>query len=107
MRVLIDECLPRVLTQQLTGHDVKTVPQAGWAGKHNGELLRLAEGQFDVLVTVDKSIPSQQNVAKLKIAVIILRARSNRLEDVEPFVSAILQALPHLAAGTVVVLDPP
>ena len=47
MRVLLDECLPKRLKQSLIGHDVQTVPEAGWAGKKNGDLIRLAAGKFD------------------------------------------------------------
>jgi predicted nuclease of predicted toxin-antitoxin system len=42
MRVLLDECLPRKLKNDLPGHAARTVPEMGWAGKKNGELLQLA-----------------------------------------------------------------
>lgn len=51
MRILLDECLPRRFKNGLFGHEVQTVPEAGWASKQNGELLALAEGRFDVFVT--------------------------------------------------------
>ncbi len=38
-RVLLDECVDSRLARELTGHDVTTVPEAGWAGTRNGELL--------------------------------------------------------------------
>ncbi len=53
MRVLLDECLPRRLRGELQGHDVTSVPEVGWSGKSNGELLQLAAGPFDVFVTID------------------------------------------------------
>ena len=53
MRILLDECIDRRLAKEIEGYDVVTVPQAGWAGIQNGELLRLAQAQFDVFVTVD------------------------------------------------------
>ena len=56
MRILLDESLPRRLGFELAGHDVSTVQQAGWTGLKNGELLRQAKGQFDVLVTGDQNI---------------------------------------------------
>jgi len=52
MRVILDECLPRRLGTELSGHLVTTVPQAGWAGVSNGRLLAMIAGQFDALVTV-------------------------------------------------------
>jgi predicted nuclease of predicted toxin-antitoxin system len=67
MNVPIDECAPKALKAFLTkhGHESRTVPEAGWAGKQNGELLKLAEAQFDVLVTVDTNLRYQQNLKGL------------------------------------------
>jgi hypothetical protein len=62
MRVLLDECVPRALRDDIPGHEVKTVAEAGWAGVKNGELLRLAAAQFDLLLTVDRSLEYQQNL---------------------------------------------
>jgi hypothetical protein len=62
MRVLLDECVPRALREQLPGHDVKTVVEAGWAGVKNGELLGLAAQRFDVLLTVDRNLEYQKNL---------------------------------------------
>jgi predicted nuclease of predicted toxin-antitoxin system len=58
MRVLIDECAPRALKVFLSneGHECRTVQEAGWSAKQNGELLRLAETAFDVLITVDTNL---------------------------------------------------
>ena len=84
MRVLIDENLPRKLASYLQGHDCRTVTECGWAGRKNGELLSLAEPLFDVLLTLDKSVPYQQDVSSGRIAVLIVRARSNRIQDLLP-----------------------
>jgi len=70
-RILLDECLPRDLKKSLAGHDATTVPEAGWASKDNGELLALASNDYDVFVTVDRNLTFQQNIANLKIAVIV------------------------------------
>ena len=80
-RILLDECLPRDLKKSLEGHDATTVPEAGWASKDNGDLLALASTDYDVFVTVDRNLTFQQNIANLKIAVIVLVARGNRLVD--------------------------
>ena len=101
MRLLLDECVDRRLARDLAPHDAQTVPQAGWAGKRNGELLRLAERQFDVFVTVDRNLSFQQNLSHLGIAVLVLHAPSNRLDDLRLLVPAILAALPTLTKGTV------
>ena len=52
MRVLLDECVPRALRNDLPGHEVTTVAEAGWAGVTNGELLRMAAARFDVMITL-------------------------------------------------------
>ena len=63
MRVLLDECLPKRLKRDLTGHQARTAPEMGWASKRNGDLLRLAERDFDVFLTVDRKLQHQQNLS--------------------------------------------
>lgn len=101
MRVLLDECLPRGLKRVLAGHDVRTVPEMGWAGTRNGELLRLAEADFDVFVTIDQNLPFQQELRDLGLAVVMLAARSNRLRDLEPLVPALALMLDSIEPGSV------
>ena len=72
MRLLLDESLPRGLKRDLAAHEVVTVPEQGWAGKDNGELLGLADKQFDVFVTADQGIEYQQNLAGFGLAVVTL-----------------------------------
>jgi predicted nuclease of predicted toxin-antitoxin system len=109
MRVLIDECAPKALKAQLaaSGYDCMTVQEAGWSGKENGELLALADAGFGVMVTVDQNIRFQQDVTRLKIALIILRARSNRLVDLQPHFPARIEALRSIQPGTVVEVGSP
>lgn len=78
---------------------VKTVVQMGWAGIKNGQLLALAQNEFDVFVTVDRALPSQQHLAQFKIAVLVLAAPSNRFNDLQPVVPKLLAALPNLKVG--------
>lgn len=66
MRLLLDESLPRGLKRHLSAHDVATVPEQGWAGKSNGELLRLAEEEFDAFLTADQNVEFQQNLRAYK-----------------------------------------
>ena len=101
-RVLLDECLPRHLKRSLPGHDVRTVPEAGWASKENGELLSLAAAQYDVFVTVDRNLTFQQNLERLPIAVVVLVARGNRLKDLIPVVPALQRAIETIERGQVV-----
>lgn len=71
----------------------------GWAGKNNGDLLALAEAQFDAFVTTDRNLSFQQNLARFRIAVFILSARSNRLDNLRPLVPDLLKSLPFANSG--------
>lgn len=99
MKILLDECLDRRLGKEIVGYEVKTVPQMNWAGVKNGELMRLAEIEFDVFITVDRNLSFQQNLSKFNIAVLVLRAKSNRLADLKPFARKIIEILPNPTAG--------
>jgi predicted nuclease of predicted toxin-antitoxin system len=99
MRLLLDECLPRKLKSAFSEHDCHTVSEAGWKGKDNGELLSLAEeAGFDVFLTVDQGVGYQQNLTNREIAVILVRARSNRLVDLVscmPEIHTVLASIKH------------
>ena len=107
MRVLLDECVPRPLGRTLTGHDWSTVPKEGWSGFKNGQLLRAIEGRWDVLLTTDTNIPWQQAITRFSLAVLIVRARSNDIDDLQPWLPEILRALPALSKGTVAEVGDP
>lgn len=81
MRILLDECVPRRLRRELQGYEVRTVPEMGWASFKNGVLLASASGKFDVLVTTDQRLTYQQNTSGFEIAVVVLVARRNKLEQ--------------------------
>lgn len=101
MRILIDECLPRRLGHEITGHSVATVQQAGWAGISNGKLLQLIAGRYDVFITVDKNLPAQQQTSTLPFAILLLRAESNKLSDLLPLIPQVITLLPLLQPGSV------
>ena len=101
MKVLLDECVDWRLSRSIAGHDVKSARQMGWRAVKNGELLALASDQFDVFVTVDRSVSLQQNVRAVRIAIIILRAKSNRLQDLLPLVPQLLRAITSAKSGVV------
>ena len=103
MKILIDEWLPRKRKDSLSGHDCRTVPEVGLAGKRNGELLPLGEQlNYDVFVTMDKGIPYEQNLQSGRLAMIILRAKSNRLADLLPYVPDCLEKMRSIQSGQVV-----
>ncbi len=101
MRILLDGCVPRRLANELTEHEVKTAPEMGWADLDDGPLLDAMSGHFDVLVTVDKSLPMQQRLDNRTFAVTVLRARTNRLVDLLPLVPALRRAIEELRPGQV------
>jgi predicted nuclease of predicted toxin-antitoxin system len=103
MRVLLDECLPARLRRNLPGHQVQTVPQAGWASIKNGRLLRLIadSGEFEIFLTMDKNLPRQQQFKNLPFAIVVLRAKSNRFEDTHPLMPEVFRRLPEFQAGQV------
>jgi len=105
VRVVLDECLPRRLSLELSGHLVSTVPLGGWAGVSNGKLLARIAGNYDAFVTVDRNRPAQQKTAVLPFGVIVLRAPSNRLSDLRPLVPQILAALATVQPGQVVTVS--
>ena len=105
MKVLLDECLDRRLKLQLADHEVKSVAEMGWAGMANGELLALAQTQFDVFLTLDASLPYQQNLQGFRIAVILLRAKTARLADLKPLLPRLAQALLRTRPGDVITVE--
>jgi predicted nuclease of predicted toxin-antitoxin system len=104
MRILLDECLPARLRHDIAGHEVTTVPKAGWAGVKNGKLLRLIADskRFEVFLTMDKNLPAQQNLRGLPFAIFVLRAKSNRFEAVQPLMAELLRRLPEAKDGFVI-----
>ena len=104
-RVLLDECLPRKLKREFANCAVSTVPEMGWAGKKNGELMNVAQGHFDVFVTADQNLQYQQNLAYADVGVIVLVAVNNRIESLAPLMSQVNEALKSIAAGQVIEIE--
>jgi hypothetical protein len=101
MRVLLDECVPRGLRKELSGHEVKTVGEAGWAGVKNGALLELAAKEFDVLLAVDRNLEYQQSFSGVALAVVVVHAPSKDIEALRPLVPAVLEAISKARPGVV------
>ena len=102
MRVLLDESLPRTIKFELIHHEVKTVPEMGWAGKSNGELLGLAEKEFEVFLTADQNLEYQQNLVDASISIVVLAARTNRLDDLRPLIPGLLLSMESIKPGEIV-----
>ncbi len=101
MKVLLDDCLPKKLKRDIEADFVQTVPEAGWASKKNGELLRLAEVDFDVLLTNDQNMEHQQNLQKFDLAFIVLVALTNDIADLKPLMRAANEALKTIKTGKI------
>jgi predicted nuclease of predicted toxin-antitoxin system len=104
VNILLDENLDWRLRRDLPGHTVESVPLIGWAGLKNGALLAEAEKQYDLLLTMDSNMVHQQNLARFRIAIIALQARSNRLADTRPLMPKVLALLPGIQPGTLTVV---
>jgi predicted nuclease of predicted toxin-antitoxin system len=108
MKIRIDECLPDELKDSVTamGHECQTVRRAGYGSKKNGDLLVLAEGRWDVLLTSDRNIKYQQNMTGRSVSILILRAKSNRMKDLLPLMPACAEALLSIQPGRAVEVGP-
>lgn len=102
MRVLLDESLPRQLVRELKSHTVHTVREMGWNSIKNGELIKVARADgFEVLVTADQNLEYQQNLKRAEIGIVVVAARTNRIEDLLPLVPSLLQAITAVERGQV------
>ena len=94
MKILLDECTPHVLKKLLTGFEINTVQDQGWSGITNGALIRLAEAQFDVLITSDQNLRYQQNLTNRQLAIIQLPTNQVPLvRELAPQVQATLEII--------------
>ena len=96
MRILLDESLPRDLVQLITGHEVSTVRNEGWASIKNGKLLALAGTRFDVFLTADRNLEFQQNLTTLPLAVVVLICHRTRVQNIVPLIPELLELLNNL-----------
>ena len=102
MRIILDECLPRRLVRDLQPYSATTVPRQGWAGRKNGDLLRLIIPEFDVFITLDSNLVHQQNLTGIDLCVITLHAPNSRYETLLPIVPQILEAMREARPGTII-----
>lgn len=101
MKLLLDESIPKRLKSDLSEFDVKTVPEMGWAGKSNGDLLQLASAEFTLFITVDKNLQHQQIVENYNIAVVVLDAVSNKYEELTKFIPSLVDKIYTLEKGEI------
>src|SRR4051794_27837746 len=107
MKILLDESVDVNFRHRLMGHDVFTVAYMGWKGLSNGALItRAAADGFHAIVTTDLAMSSQQNRAALPLALVVLRARSNDIADLDTLVPNLLKELNHSVPGSVIEVRP-
>ena len=97
MNILLDECVPWPMHKLLAGHICTTAQRRGCGGIKNGELLRLAEGEFDLFITSDQGIQYQQNLAGRRIA--ILELSTNKLRRLTAAAELIRSTVAAMNAG--------
>jgi predicted nuclease of predicted toxin-antitoxin system len=101
VKVLLDENLDVSLRHELVGHDVRTVTYMRWNGVRNGKLVAAAVADgFEVIVTTDQGMADQLNLHAQPIAIAILHAASNSIDDIVPLIPALLRELNHVTPGT-------
>jgi hypothetical protein len=112
LRALLDEQVPVEFADLLNAaarerHSVRTVAEMGWRGTKNGALLRqMREAGFDVMVTADRHIEHQQNIARSGIGLVVMHPRRVRIQELVPLAPAVLEALDAVQPGAVIHVGP-
>lgn len=101
MRILLDHNLDWRLWELLQPHEVVTTKRMGWDRYGNGELLDVAQTDFDVLLTTDTNLYHQQKVADYHLAVIVLRAYQNSMEALAPLMGQMMDLLERIQPGEI------
>ncbi|MEX2600009.1 MAG: DUF5615 family PIN-like protein [Balneolaceae bacterium] len=109
-RILLDECLPVKLAYRFqessTDLRISTVTGHGWTGIKNGELLKRAQNEFEVFVTIDQNLSYQQDLSKYSIAIVAFKASSNRYQDLLKFVEPACDIIESAIAGRFYKISP-
>jgi Domain of unknown function (DUF5615) len=101
-RVLFDENVPHRLRHDLPEFEIRTVQEEGWGALTNGELLRRAETTFEVLVTADRRMRFQQNLASFSIGIVVVVAPRLGLRTIRPALEAIRAAIARVIRGEII-----
>jgi len=102
VRILLDECVPPRLKKAFPGHAVQSVTETEWRTSKDGPLLSFAQKHFDVLVTVDRKLATQNDLTKFRLGFIIARVPNNRLEGFEPIFEMLNAAAGRIRPGEVI-----
>lgn len=107
MKIILDNCVRRRLIERFVGHEVSHAMDLGWETLKNGQLLRQANERFDILVTVDKNMRFQSNLAGMQLSVAVLNVRGNDYEQLLKAVDQLLGRLENLPNGEFTVITVP
>ena len=100
LHVLLDECVPKQLRQDLGDFEVRTVQEMGWAGVKNGALIQLAGPDFDCVFTVDREFASTY-AGTPPVGVVILQVGSSDPVKLRPHMATVVEALRTIKRGEV------
>jgi hypothetical protein len=103
MRILFDHGTPAPLHRALVGHSISTAYEMGWTALDNGALLDAAEAQFDPLITTDKNLRFQQDLAGRRLAILVLPTTS--WPKIQTREAQVVAAINALRSGDVVELS--
>lgn len=106
MKILLDECIDHRFRFEFNEYDVQTVSFMKWNSLQNGALLKKAEQEFDVFITVDANIRFQQNFTNLNLAILILRPTKNKLHFLKDLVLQIIKELETVRSGDIKTISP-
>jgi predicted nuclease of predicted toxin-antitoxin system len=107
VRILIDECVNPRVRQAFPNHDVITVAEAEWRTLPDGKLVALAQGNFDVLITIDRGFEFEHNLEKLAFGIVIVHVPKNRIDYYRPIFTALLAAAESVRPGEVLHVSAP
>jgi hypothetical protein len=99
MKILLDQGTPAPLRAALTDHSVSTAYEMGWSDLDNGTLLKVAEEEFDALITTDKNLRYQQDLKGRRLAIVILPSTS--WPKLQAYLPQIISAVDRLQQGDV------
>jgi predicted nuclease of predicted toxin-antitoxin system len=103
MRILLDACLPERLRLDLaSAGDVESAKFAELDHQSNGQLLQAMVGRFDVLVTIDKSMPHEQTIGGRPIAIVVIRSVENRIRALKPVMPQVATAISQIKPGEII-----
>ena len=105
-RLFLDENIDPKLKAHLSAFEVSSVQEEGWSSVKNGELIKLIESNYNVLITHDRGLEFQQDWRTRKLSLIVLKTPSNRLSSYESSIAQLIQTIETLGQSQIVRFEP-